>query len=184
MQSGLGLAPYSVGYLLGPLATPGLARRIGDRLTPLGFSFLAGGFAVCASQLGQGAPDLPFYAGLLIAGTGQGMVLPSLQRIVLAGVEPGHAGMTAGAIVATLYIGAAFSTACIGGAFFSALGDSHTASAYARAMRLGLEWMLAPLTAGFVVSAWMMVRYRSARGVRVTAFDENSSTIIPRDQRG
>jgi MFS family permease len=158
LQSGLGLAPYGAGYLLGPLATPGLARRIGDSVMPLGFGLLAGGFAICASQVGQGAPYPLFYAGLLIAGTGQGMALPSLQRIVLADVDAGHAGMMAGAVVATLYIGAAFAAACIGGAFFSALGNSHTAGAHARAMQIGLEWMLAPLIAGFVVSAWMVVR--------------------------
>ncbi|WP_431824791.1 MFS transporter [Burkholderia sp. F1] len=159
LQSGLGLAPYGAGYLLGPLATPWLARRIGDGLMPLGFGLLAGGFAIGATQLGGGAPDLPFYVGLLIAGTGQGMALPSLQRIVLADVDAAQAGMVAGAIVATLYIGAAFAAACIGGAFFSALGDSHTAAAHARAMKIGLEWMLVPLTVGLVVSIRMAMRH-------------------------
>lgn len=164
LQSGLGLAPYGAGYLLGPLATPWLARRIGNGLMPLGFGFLAGGFAICASQLGHGAPDLPFYAGLLIAGAGQGIALPSLQRMVLADVDAAHAGMTAGAIVAMLYIGAAFAAACIGGAFFGALGDGSGAAAYAHAMRIGLDWMLVPLVAGFSVSVWMVLRREGMTG--------------------
>ncbi|WP_152603313.1 MFS transporter [Burkholderia paludis] len=164
LQSGLGLAPYGAGYLLAPLATPWLARRIGENLMPLGFGCLAGGFVLCATQLGSGAPALPFYIGLLIAGTGQGMALPSLQRIVLADVDARHAGMTAGAIVAMLYIGSAFAAACIGGAFFGALDGAggSGASAYAHAMRIGLEWMLVPLVAGFLVSVWMVRRRKQA----------------------
>lgn len=166
LRSGLGLAPYGAGYLLGPLATPWLANRIGDVLLPLGFGFLAGGFGLCSIQIGHGTPEILFYVGLLIAGTGQGMVLPSLQRIVLANVEAGQAGMTAGAIVAMLYIGAAFSTACIGGAFFDALGSTKDAAAYAHAMRVGLTWMLLPLAAGLSVSGWLV--WRSERATTVT----------------
>ncbi|WP_368506530.1 MFS transporter [Burkholderia cepacia] len=162
LQSGLGLAPYGAGYLLAPLATPWLARRIGEGLMPLGFGCLAGGFGLCASQLGHGAPELPFYIGLLIAGTGQGLALPSLQRIVLADVDARHAGMTAGAIVAMLYIGAAVAAASIGSAFFGALGESGGAAAHAHAMRIGLEWMLVPLVAGFLVSVWMVWRRERA----------------------
>ncbi|RQS62935.1 MFS transporter [Burkholderia sp. Bp8963] len=166
LQSGLGLSPYGAGYLLGPLATPWLARRIGDGLMPLGFGCLVGGFALCVAQLGQGAPGLAFYIGLLIAGTGQGMALPTLQRIVLADVDTRHAGMTAGAIVATLYIGASFAVACIGGAFFSALGVASGAAAHAHAMRVGLQAMLVPLAAGFCVSVWMMSRRVRASGIQ------------------
>ncbi|NLA19581.1 MFS transporter [Burkholderia cepacia] len=162
LQSGLGLAPYGAGYLLAPLATPWLARRIGEGLMPLGFGCLAGGFGLCASQLGHGAPELPFYIGLLIAGTGQGLALPSLQRIVLADVDARHAGMTAGAIVAMLYIGAAVAAASIGSAFFGALGESGGAAAHTHAMRIGLEWMLVPLVAGFLVSVWMVWRRERA----------------------
>ncbi|VVE50320.1 MFS transporter [Pandoraea horticolens] len=162
LRSGLGLAPYGAGYLLGPLATPWLARRIGDGLLPLGFGCLASGFALCAMQLGHGVPGSGFYFGLLIAGTGQGMALPTLQRIVLTNVDAGRAGMIAGAIVAMLYVGAAFATACIGGAFFAVLGNGSDAAAYAQAMRVGLCWMLVPLVAGFLLSIWMTRRRERA----------------------
>jgi EmrB/QacA subfamily drug resistance transporter len=164
LQSGFGLAPYVVGYLLAPLATPWLARRMGNDLMSLGFGCLASGFALCVLQVGHAAPTLPFYIGLCIAGSGQGIALPSLQRIVLAQVAPSHAGMTAGVIVAMLYIGAAFASACIGGAFFSALGQGGGAAAYAHAMRVGLSWMLVPLVAGWALSFWMMQRERCVSG--------------------
>ncbi len=169
LQSGLGLAPYGAGYILGPLATPWLGRRIGEGLVTLGFGLLAGGFAICASQVGHGAPLWTFYVGLFIAGTGQGITLPSLQRLVLTNVDAGNAGMTAGAIVAMLYIGAAFAAACIGNAFFNALGHHKTANAYAHAMQIGLEWMLLPLLAGFFISILLVSRRRC---VLVSIVDE------------
>lgn len=152
LQSGLGLAPYGAGYTLGPLTTPWLARRIGSALLPAGFGLLATGFAICAMVLGPGGPDPSFYAGLLIAGVGQGMALPSLQRQVLASVDARHAGMVAGAIVATLYIGAACAATAIGGVYFSALGHSVGADAYTQAMRIGMQAMLVPLVTGVVIS--------------------------------
>jgi hypothetical protein len=63
--------------------------------------------------------------------------------------------MTAGAIVAMLYIGAAFWTACIAGAFLAALDGGSGAAAHTHAMRIGIEWMLAPLFTGFLVS-WVV----------------------------
>ncbi|AOI59693.1 hypothetical protein [Burkholderia diffusa] len=95
------------------------------------------------------------------------MALPSLARIVLADVDTRHAGMAAGAIVAMLYIGAAFAAACTGGALFGALGEGGGAAAHAHAMRIGLEWRLVPLVAGFLVSVWMVQRrYRTANAAR------------------
>lgn len=153
LQSGLGLAPYGAGYILGPLATPWLARRIGEAVLPAGFGLLAAGFAICAARLGPLGPDPSFYAGLLIAGVGQGIALPSLQRQVLVSVDARHAGMVGGAIVATLYIGAACAATGIGGVFFSALAHGVGADAYTRAMRIGMQWMLVPLVTGFLVSS-------------------------------
>ena len=174
LQSGLGLAPYGAGYILGPIATPLLGRRIGDGLMTLGFGLLAVGFAICASLVGHGAPQWPFYVGLFIAGTGQGVTLPSLQHLVLTNVDGGNAGMTAGAVVAMLYIGAAFAAACIGSVFFSALGHHKTADSYALAMQVGLEWMLVPLLAGFLIS--MLLVSRRAR-VLVPIADEQGSIL-------
>lgn len=76
------------------------------------------GFAAAAAA----APDLPFYAGLVCAGVGQGLLLPSIMRIVLLEVAPEKAGLASGVISSTLQIGSAFGTAAISGAFFGALG--------------------------------------------------------------
>ena len=58
-----------------------------------------------------------------------------------------------------------FAAACIGSAFFGALGTGSGAAAHAHAMRIGLEWMLVPLVAGFLVSVWMV--WRRERATRI-----------------
>jgi hypothetical protein len=87
------------------------------------------------------APDLAFYAGLVCAGVGHGLLLPSIMRIVLLEVAPEKAGLASGVVSSTLQIGSAFGTAAISGAFFGALGGSgagSTPAAYAHAFQLSL----------------------------------------------
>ncbi|BBU31987.1 hypothetical protein BTHE68_57210 (plasmid) [Burkholderia sp. THE68] len=115
--------PFALGFLAGPLTSPAVVQRIGARVLTLGFALLACGFAVTGCAATRSALlDLPFYAGLVFAGIGQGLILPSMVRIVLAESEPQKAGLAAGVAASTLQIGAAFGTAAIGGVFFGALG--------------------------------------------------------------
>ncbi|MDA8232564.1 MAG: MFS transporter [Magnetospirillum sp.] len=158
-QSGLGIAPYGLGYVVGPLGTPWLARRVGDRLLPLGLGLMAGAFALVTWRLGGvPAPDAVMVAGLFAAGIGQGMTLPSLQRIVLADVAPHQAGLVAGTMVAVLYLGAAFSAAGIGGVFFTVLGHGRSARAYTHALQMALAPMVGALLVGLVLSLWLLAR--------------------------
>jgi protein-S-isoprenylcysteine O-methyltransferase Ste14 len=100
----------------------------------MGFAMLACGFALTGWSATRAAlPDMPFYAGLVLAGIGQGLILPSIVRIVLAEAEPQKAGLAAGVVASTLQIGAAFGTAAIGGVFFSVLSGRSTPEDYARA---------------------------------------------------
>ncbi|MFM0194927.1 MFS transporter [Paraburkholderia strydomiana] len=104
------------------------------------------GYLLCLSSIGfaaaaAAAPDLPFYAGLVCAGVGQGLLLPSIMRIVLLEVAPEKAGLASGVISSTLQIGSAFGTAAISGAFFGAVGAVGAEAAparYAHAFQLSL----------------------------------------------
>lgn len=153
LQSGLVLAPYGAGYIFAPLATPWLGKRIGNNSLTLGFGLLTIGYALCIPEIIHIHNQWPFYAALFVAGTGQGITLPSLQHHILEKVESKDTGMTAGATVAMLHIGVAFSSAFIAGRFFSALGHQRSPDGYDHAMQICLEWMLIPLATGFIVSA-------------------------------
>jgi hypothetical protein len=130
--------------VIGPLASPAVVKRIGAHVLTLGFSMMTLGFTVtgCAAGAAAGAaPDLPFYAGLVCAGVGQGLLLPSIMRIVLLQVAPEKAGLASGVSSSTLQIGSAFGTAAISGAFFGAVGAAGAEGApvrYAHAFQLSL----------------------------------------------
>ncbi|WP_027798459.1 MFS transporter [Paraburkholderia dilworthii] len=141
LASGVAIMPFAIGFVIGPLTSPAVVRRIGGHVLTLGFSMMTLGFTVTGWAASEATvPDLLFYAGLVCAGVGHGLLLPSIMRIVLLEVAPEKAGLASGVVSSTLQIGSAFGTAAISGAFFGALGAGAraTPAAYAHAFQLSL----------------------------------------------
>nr|WKF61580.1 Multidrug resistance protein Stp [Paraburkholderia busanensis] len=139
LASGVAIMPFALGFVAGPLTSPAVVKRIGSHVLTLGFSMMAVGFAIIGwSSVQSVTPALPFYCGLVLAGIGQGLLLPSIVRIVLLEVVPEKAGLASGVVSSTLQIGSAFGTAAISGAFFAAIGSRSTASAYAHGFQFSL----------------------------------------------
>jgi MFS family permease len=154
LASGAAIMPFAIGFVIGPLTSPAVVRRIGGHVLTLGFSMMAIGFTVTGWSATQAAtPDLLFYCGLVCAGVGQGLLLPSIMRIVLAEVAPEKAGLASGVASSTLQIGSAFGTAAISGAFFGVLGGRATPGAYAHAFQdsLGINALLMLVCIGLSV---------------------------------
>jgi Na+/melibiose symporter-like transporter len=167
LASGVAIMPFALGFVVGPLTSPAVVRRLGAHVLTLGFALLACGFALTSWSAAQSAlPDLPFYAGLVLAGTGQGLILPSIVRIVLAEAEPQKAGLAAGLVASTLQIGAAFGTAAIGGVFFSALSGRPTPQGYAHAFGHSLTINAILMMVCIVLSVVMVRRQCMARQQR------------------
>ena len=139
LASGIAIMPFALGFVIGPLTSPAVVKRIGAHVLTVGFSMMTLGFTVTGWSASQSAtPDLPFYCGLVCAGVGHGLLLPSIMRIVLQEVVPEKAGLASGVVSSTLQIGSAFGTAAISGAFFGALGGSAAPASYAHAFQLSL----------------------------------------------
>ncbi|NUY34765.1 MFS transporter [Paraburkholderia sp. JPY303] len=139
LASGIAIMPFAVGFVIGPLTSPAVVKRIGAHVLTLGFSMMTLGFTVTGWSATQSAtPDLLFYSGLVCAGVGHGLLLPSIMRIVLQEVAPEKAGLASGVVSSTLQIGSAFGTAAVSGAFFGALGGSAAPASYAHAFQLSL----------------------------------------------
>ncbi|MGF6876213.1 MFS transporter [Paraburkholderia sp. MM5477-R1] len=139
LASGIAIMPFALGFVIGPLTSPAVVKRIGAHVLTLGFSMMTLGFTVTGWSATQSAtPDLLFYCGLVCAGVGHGLLLPSIMRIVLQEVVPEKAGLASGVVSSTLQIGSAFGTAAISGAFFGALGGSSAPASYAHAFQLSL----------------------------------------------
>ncbi|CAB3693166.1 Putative multidrug resistance protein MdtD [Paraburkholderia rhynchosiae] len=119
LASGVAIMPFAIGFVIGPLTSPAVVKRIGGHVLTLGFSMMTLGFTVTGWSASQAAAlELLFYAGLVCAGVGHGLLLPSIMRIVLLEVAPEKAGLASGVVSSTLQIGSAFGTAAISGAFF------------------------------------------------------------------
>ena len=86
----------------------------------------------------NGSPTPALISGLLIAGLGYGIGLPSLIKIVIGGMGSRHAGLASGMVITVLQISAALGVAIIGGVFYSALGGHDDAHAYTHTFSTGL----------------------------------------------
>jgi EmrB/QacA subfamily drug resistance transporter len=139
LASGIAIMPFAIGFVLGPLTSPAVVRQIGGHVLTLGFSMMTVGFAVTGWASTQSvSPDLLFYCGLVCAGVGHGLLLPSIMRIVLLEVVPEKAGLASGVVSSTLQIGSAFGTAAISGAFFGAIGGNAAPAGYAHGFQISL----------------------------------------------
>ncbi|NHL69453.1 MFS transporter [Burkholderia ambifaria] len=150
LASGLAILPLGFGFLASPLLMPRLVARFGGyRVLTLGFALLTAGVATAATLAGEHAPGAGFYAGIAAIGVGQGLVLPSVVRIVLAEVDATRAGVASGMVTAMLQIGAAVGAATLGGLFFARLGAQPGALDYVQGFRTAM-WALTVVLLGCV----------------------------------
>ena len=164
LASGLAILPLGIGFLASPLLMPRLVDRFGGyRVLTLGFAILAAGVATAAALAGDHAPGAGFYAGIAAIGIGQGLVLPSVVRIVLAEVDAARAGVASGMVTAMLQIGAAVGAATLGGLFFSRLGAHPVAADYVAGFRTAMWALTALLLVCIALSAALGPMHRRAR---------------------
>jgi EmrB/QacA subfamily drug resistance transporter len=163
MASGIAIMPFAIGLLVGPLSSTALANRIHGHVLTVGFGLMALGFSTVAvaARLST-VPTALFYAGLVAAGIGHGIVLPSIVRIALKEADQTKSGLASGVVISTLQIGSAFGTAAISGLFFAALGKQTTPTAYALAFRSGVTVNAALLFVCILLCLWL-VRYQRGR---------------------
>lgn len=160
LQGGLGLAPldaglrslpFGIGYFLASFFSASLTRRMGAGALTLGFAVQVLGFGAVILAVGQQAPRF-LEVALFIAGTGFGIVMPSVLKVVLGGIDQRHAGLASGIIISTFQIGAALGVAIVGGVFFSILGNGHGLASYSHAFRAALGCNVALLMLGGLLS--------------------------------
>ncbi len=150
-QAGLATLPFAVGYFASSLGSAAVMRRLGTAALTLGFVLQIAGFGAVAVAVAAG-PAAVLSAGLVVAGIGFGLVMPSVINAVLGGIDPRHAGLASGVMISTFQIGAALGVAVIGGVFYAALGPDPTADAYARAFARALGCNVVLLAAAALLS--------------------------------
>ena len=136
-------------------------QRLGIRALTLGFVLEILGFGLVLLAVTQVLPN-DLGIGLVGAGLGFGIVMPSVLKAVLGGVDQRHAGLASGMVISTLQIGAALGVAIVGGIFYRALGSDQTIGAYAHAFALALGCNIALITLAALLSLWLAAHQSSA----------------------
>ena len=151
LAAGVAMLPYAGGYFAASLASAVVMQRLRARTLTLGFALQVLGFGSVALTV-AGIVAVPLSAGLACAGIGFGLVMPSVIKVVIGGVDPRHAGLASGIAISTFQIASALGVAVIGGVFYTVLGDGRDLAAYAHAFAVALGCNVVLLALGALLS--------------------------------
>jgi EmrB/QacA subfamily drug resistance transporter len=154
LEAGLRTIPFGIGYFVTSFLSAAIMRRLGPRALTLGFLIQILGFgSVVLAVTGPLAGYLEI--GLVVAGVGFGIVMPSVIKAVIGGIDQRHAGLASGIVISTFQIGSALGVAIIGGIFFSVLGAGRALSDYSHAFAIALGCNVILLMLGAGLSFWL-----------------------------
>lgn len=150
VTAGATLAPMAVTFLAASLAGPRLVARYGRRVVTSGAVLqgigLVGVLAVFRLDW-SGVGPWQLLPGMAVAGFGQGLLLTTLFRIVLAGVPAERAGVGSGVLVTTQQSSLALGVATLGTLFLALAPPSSMGMRDALALTLLVQLGAIALTA-------------------------------------
>ncbi|MEZ0091649.1 MFS transporter [Streptacidiphilus sp. EB129] len=122
IASGLAMVPMAVGFFATSLAGPRLLARYGSLVIRVGAVVQGIGLTVLAVTVltdWSGLSPLVLLPGMAIAGTGQGLVMPPLIRLVLSEIPAERAGVGGGILATTQQSSLALGVATLGTLFLT-----------------------------------------------------------------
>jgi MFS family permease len=140
-EAGLTFGWFALAFLAGSLATARLQPKFGSRIINVGAMLMIAGLAwllVLTSGRGASPGGLELAPMLLVYGTGQGFVMPTLVNTILINIHGHDAGSASGVLSTVQQASFAIGVAVIGTVFFSALGSLTSAEAFVHALRSAL----------------------------------------------
>ena len=151
LQNGIGYSPrqagltflwFAIAFLGSSLASVRVQPRLGSRIINLGVALMISGLAglmLITSSRGAALTSLNLAPVLLIYGTGQGFVMPTLINTILINIKGHDAGSASGVLTTVQQASFATGVALIGTVFFSALDRLSTVEAFVRALRIAFS---------------------------------------------
>jgi MFS family permease len=157
-QAGLGILPFSAGFLIGSTYSSRFARLLGTSTPSWGFALSATGAVATALLTAYFPPGLlppwPLMVPALgLIGLGMGITMPTMVRVIVERVEPHRAGLVGGMVNTTLQVSAAVSIAVLGGLFFTLLGTRTDAGSVTHAFATTLFAIAACHLGGALLAA-------------------------------
>ncbi len=163
LQNGLGYSPkdagltftsFAIAFLGSSLASMRVQPILGSRIINLGAALMITGLALLlwlTAWRGEALTGLNLAPVLLIYGTGQGFVMPTLISTILINIKGHDAGSAAGVLSTVQQVSFATGVAVIGTVFFSALGPLTSSAAFIAALRTAFSVNIGLLIVTFVL---------------------------------
>jgi len=135
--AGLTFGSFAIAFLCSSLASVRLQPKFGSRIINLGAALMMCGLVTLlwmAHSRGAALTGLELAPALLIYGTGQGFVMPTLISTILINIQGHDAGSASGVLTTVQQCSFATGVAAIGTVFFSALGGRTGADVFVHAL--------------------------------------------------
>ncbi len=177
LQNGLGYSPkeagltfawFAIAFLGSSLASVRIQPKLGSRIINLGAAMMILGLIsllYLTALRGASLSGLELAPVLLIYGTGQGFVMPTLISTVLINIKGHDAGSASGVLSTVQQASFATGVAVIGTVFFSVLGTATSTEAFLHALRVAFSVNICLLTVTFVLIL-RIPRFPARDGVR------------------
>ncbi|MFF4710742.1 MFS transporter [Streptomyces eurythermus] len=127
VTAGLALAPMALAFFAASLVGPRLVARYGGRVAAGGAAVQIAGLVLIAAVVDAGWPDIGVLAlspGMVVAGFGQGLVMPVVFRVVLSDVPNSMAGVGSGVMITAQQSMLALGAATLGSLFLGLVPGS------------------------------------------------------------
>lgn len=154
-MAGYTLVPFGIGFLVASSLAVKLARRLGSLTINIGAAMMIVGLigiVMVSRWRGSAVSTWELVPLLLMYGTGQGFVMPTLISTVLSGIPSNAAGSASGVLTTTQQVAMATGVAFIGTIFFAILGGKPRPEQFAAAISSSLLVNIVLLTATFALA--------------------------------
>ena len=163
LQNGLGYSPreagltfmsFALAFLGSSLASVRVQPKLGSRIINLGAGLMITGLAALltvTAMRGASLTGLDLAPVLMVYGTGQGFVMPTLISTILINIRGHDAGSASGVLSTVQQVSFAAGVAVIGTVFFSALGSRIDTATFIAALRTAFSVNIALLCITFVL---------------------------------
>jgi EmrB/QacA subfamily drug resistance transporter len=170
--------PTAVGITLSiAVLGPRILPKLGRYALSIGAVVMIVGLATIAATihwLGMNITPWEFIPGLLLVGSGMGLIMAPIFAVVLNDVDPQNAGSASGTLNAVQQVGGAIGIALIGVIFFGQL-SSHAATSFSAVV----PDIQTKLTAAHIPTQTQNMLISGAQSCFVDRSKEKDSSIVP-----
>ncbi len=153
-DAGLAFASFAAAFLFSSLSSARIQPKLGSRIINLGAFLMIVGLVILlrlTRMYGAALTGLELAPALLIYGTGQGFVMPTLISTILINIKGSDAGSASGVLTTVQQVSFAMGVAVIGTVFFGALGSGTDVASFVHALRTAFTVNICLLTVTFLL---------------------------------